>query len=244
MLLSGLVAALAVFAVASPAQAASVVPYEVSHYIATQLVDDLNEFYGPGAKGAGVDFTDKTTATGGTRVFAFTDDFLAGAQSEPIVKRRNDWVSIIAIDKAIVGFAVVTIDPVTDSAQLGSFTASADFGTVVAALPETATLVRDDERSAWFSLDGEQLTPIVAGTSRVTEPISVADYREIVGNWPKPKDAAQAPQDASGPLLIVGLVVVLIVLVLALEAFLPFWRKRAKSAEPEERGEEKEPAPE
>jgi hypothetical protein len=248
LLLSAILAALFVaVAVAAPARAVSVVPRDVTEYIATQLVDDLNEFYGPGTEGKGMLFTNTTTATGGTRVFVFTADFLAGVESDPAVKRLNTWVSVISIDKAVVGFALLSIDPVTDTVLLDSFTESPDFGTVVAALPETATLVRDEEREAWFGLEEAELTPIVAGTSRVTEPISLADYREVVANWPRDKDVVETPADTSGAFLIIGLVAVLIILLLAVERFLPFWRKRAKGEDAVAEAEpvaEPEPEPE
>ena len=237
-------AILVCLAAAAPARAASVVPYDVTQYIATQLIDDLNEFYGPGTEGKGMLFTNTTTTTGGTRVYVFTDDYLAGTESDPAVKRLNEWVSVISIDKAVVGFAIVSIEPVTDTVQLDSFTESPDFGTVVAALPETATLVRDDAREAWFGLEDAKLTPIVAGTSRVTEPISLDDYRDVVANWPSDKDEVETPADTSGAFLIVGLIAVLIILLLAVERFLPFWRKRAKAEAEPEKEEELEPEPE
>lgn len=248
--------------VVGPASASSVtaaVPGEVVRYIADGLIADLDEFYGLGVDGSGTDFTD-ATAVGATRVFSFTEDFLAGNAEEPAVRRLNEWVTVVTVgvapaDQVPVGVALVSIDPVTVSPQLSSFTASADFGTVIAALPETATLVRDAARSAWFSLDGEaaetaetpdtpataetpatpaaqELTPVVSGTSRVTEPIALAEYRDVVANWPtsEPSAGKNEPTTRDG-FILVGLAVALIVLLVAVEAFLPSWRRRAAAKE-------------
>ena len=217
---------------ALPAAAATTVPGEVAAYIANDLVDDLNDFYGPGTEGNGRLFTNSTSTSPGVRIFEFTPDFLAGVAADPPVHRLNEWVSVISIDKAPVGFAVVVVDPVTTRPQLESFTESADFGEVVLALPETASLVRDPDRSAWFSLDGEELTPIVSGTTGLTAPIGVAEYRQLVANDLKALDAEPKPADQYGGLLIAGLILVLIIVVLGLEAFRPHWRRR-KELEPE-----------
>ena len=227
---------------AVPASAAGVtgaVPGEVVRYIADGLIEDLDEFYGLGIDGSGTDFTE-ATAVGATRVFSFTDDFLAGNAEEPAVRRLNEWVTVVTVgtapaDQVPVGVALVSIDPVTVSPQMSSFTASAEFGTVIAALPETATLVRDAARSAWFSLDGEtpetrELTPVVSGTSRVTEPIALAEYRDVVANWPTSEPSAREDEPTTRDgLILVGLAVMLIVLLVAVEAFLPSWRRRAKA---------------
>ena len=227
---------------AVPASAAGVtgaVPGEVVRYIADGLIEDLDEFYGLGIDGSGTDFTE-ATAVGATRVFSFTDDFLAGNAEEPAVRRLNEWVTVVTVgtapaDHVPVGVALVSIDPVTVSPQMSSFTASAEFGTVIAALPETATLVRDAARSAWFSLDGEtpetrELTPVVSGTSRVTEPIALAEYRDVVANWPTSEPSAREDEPTTRDgLILVGLAVMLIVLLVAVEAFLPSWRRRAKA---------------
>ena len=250
-----------------PASAAGVtgaVPGEVVRYIADGLIEDLDEFYGLGIDGSGTDFTE-ATAVGATRVFSFTDDFLAGNAEEPAVRRLNEWVTVVTVgtapaDQVPVGVALVSIDPVTVSPQLSSFTASADFGTVIAALPETATLVRDSARSAWFSLDGEtpeasetpetpaaqELTPVVSGTSRVTEPIALAEYRDVVAHWPtsEPSPGRDEPTPRDG-LILVGLALALIVLLVAVEAFLPSWRRRAaaKAAADAEADAAAEPEP-
>jgi hypothetical protein len=212
---------------AVPAAAVTTVPGEVAAYIANDLIDDLNDFYGPGTEGNGRLFTNTTTTAPGVRVFEFTDDFLAGVVAEPPVHRLNEWVSVISIDKAPVGFAIVVVDQVTTLPQLESFTESADFGEVVLALPETASLVRDPGRSAWFSLDDEELTPIVSGTSSVSTPIGVDEYRELVAAQLKAQlDAEPEPTDQYGGLIIAGLILVLIILLLAVEAFLPRWHRR------------------
>ena len=217
---------LLVVGVASPAAAATV-PGEVADYIATELVDDLNDFYGPGTEGNGRLFTNTTTTSAGVRVFEFTPDFVAGVAADPPVRRLNSWVSVISIDKEPVGFAIVFIDPVSTSPQLESFTESADFGEVVLAMPETSSLVRDTGRSAWFSLDGEELTPIVSGTSGVATPTSVDDYRELLAQQ-RAALADEAPEPAGdyGGLILAGLILVLIFLLLAVEAFLPRWHRR------------------
>jgi hypothetical protein len=215
---------------AAPASAETTVPGEVALYIANDLIDDLNEFYGPGTEGNGRLFTNTTTTSPGVRVYEFTPDFLAGVVADPPARRLNEWVSVISIDKAPVGFAIVLVDPLTTLPQLKSFTESGDFGEVVLALPESALLVRDTDRSAWFTLDAEELTPIVSGTSGVTTPISEADYRELVADQQRRVDAEPAPANQYGGLLIAGLILVLIFLLLAVEAFLPRWRRARKAS--------------
>jgi hypothetical protein len=213
--------------------AAATVPGEVTNYIANDLVNDLNEFYGPGTDGAGRLFTDTTTVTPGTRIFGFTPEVLAGRESNPPVRRLNEWLSVVSIDDAPIGFAIVSIDPVTVSPQLASFTESAEFGAVVTAMNQAASLVRDDDRAAWFSLEGEQLTPIVAGSSGIAEPVTVDEYRAVIAaQLAVAADSAPEQASSSGGLIIAGIILVLVVLLLALEAFLPYWRKRAP-VEPE-----------
>lgn len=231
-----LVGAVALITVAAPALAVTAVdavPGDVVRYIADGLLADLDEFYGPGVDDSGTDFDD---AVGGaaTRIYAFTEGFVTGDTEVPPVRRLNEWTSVVTVDKVPLGVAIVTIDPVTVSAQLASFTPSEGFGTVIAALPETARLVRDDARSAWFSLDGETpetlaLTPVVSGTSGIDEPVELADYQELVANWPTAAPAeGEAEARPSDGLILVGLAVLLIVLLIAVEALLPTWRRKAK----------------
>ena len=213
---------------ASPAAAAGV-PGEVTTYIANDLVDDLNEFYGPGQDGAGLLFTDSTTTSLAVRVLGLT----AATVADPGVRRLNRWVTVIAIDEAIVGVATISIEPLSSTPQLDLYLDSPQFGTVIAALPEGAQLVNDPDREAWFSLEGDMLTPLVAGSSGVTTPITLATYRASLPTATA-ADAAPTPPMPPGALIIVGLALALIVLLLAVEAFFPFWRRRAQpEVEPE-----------
>lgn len=221
---------------ASPAAAAGV-PGEITTYIATDLIDDLNEFYGPGQDGAGLLFTDDTTTGPAQRVFGLTP----ATVSDPGVRRLNRWITVISIGEQIVGVATVSVEPLTSTPQLDLYLASPEFGTVLAALPEGARLVNDDEREAWFSLEGETLTPLVAGSSGVATPITLATYRASLPT--DSVDAAPAPPQSPSGLIIAGLVLVLIVLLLAVEAFFPFWRRKAAQLEPVERVEPVETEP-
>ena len=238
-LLSSLLLAAGLVAVASPAAAenaaiaADAVPGEVVTYIATELVDDLNEFYGPGIDGNGRLFTNTTTASAATRVYEFTPDFLAGVEADPPVRRVNEWVSVISIDAVPVGFAVILIEPATSTPQLAAFTESEGFGIVLATLPATALLVHDVGRAAWLWIDEEKLTPILAGTSGLTEPADLADYRELVrADASAVADAAPALENNSSGLNIAALILVVIVLLLAAEASLPYLRRRAAARHP------------
>ena len=222
---------------ASPAAAAGV-PGEITTYIATHLVDDLNEFYGPGQNGAGLLFTDDTTTGPAVRVLGLT----SATVTDPGVRRLNRWVTVISIGEKVVGVATISIEPLTSTPQLDLYLDSPQFGIVITALPEGAQLVNDPDREAWFSLEGDTLTPLVAGSSGVTTPITLSTYRaSLPTNAP---DASVAPAAAPSALIIVGLVLVLIVLLLAVEAFFPFWRRTTAALAEAEPELEAEPEPE
>ena len=219
------------------------VPAEVASYLSTDLTADLTEFYGPGAAGAGIAFDDTTTAAPASRVFEFTANFSAGVDSEPVARRLNEWISVVSLANVAVGVATVAINDATVEPELADFVPSAGIAAALGTLPVTGMLVRDTPRGAWLLVDGDTVTPLVAGTSGLTAPTTVAAYRTFVAKAAAEADRAAAPVNESPiGLLIAGVLLLAIVAVLALESFYPSWRRRRVTAS--EPAVDVEPTPE
>lgn len=157
------------------------------------LVTKLNDVFGVGGKGSGIDFNDTTTAGPLSRVFVWTPDFLTGTATDVPVERLNEWVTTISIDDKVVGFATIWINDSTVEPELATFTRGLALGTALLTVPADATLVRDDLAGAWFTLTGAALAPLDPGTSGVDAVTPLASYQRIlVGD--RPTDGT-----ASGP---------------------------------------------
>jgi hypothetical protein len=237
-----LTAGLVAVAPAAAAQAsAGSVPVVVSDYVGGGgLVGRLEQLYGPGkAKGSGIDFDAATTKTGAiSRVYEWTDDRYAHADSAHPIQLTNYWTVPITIADKPVGVAAVWINPQSDAPELADFTASAALATALASVPADAALVHDGASAAWYGVAGTTATPLVAGRSGITKPTPVADLAIV-----RPT-AAATPSDAgsgSGIDLAIA-VLVLLVVVIIVTLLLPGWLRRRRGAA--EAGPEVAPEPE
>ncbi|PZQ89560.1 MAG: hypothetical protein DI534_07060 [Leifsonia xyli] len=215
---------LAAVIVALPAAAsASVgsVPPEVTAYATGgALVERLDAVYGVNAEGAGIAF-DETTTTGTiSRVFRWTDERLAGDTSGKPTRMANEWALPVSVAEKPVGVAIIWINLDTEQPELAEFEPDAAAATALAAVPADAQLVRDLGSDAWFALAGDTLTPLVAGTSGLTGPVPVADYRVVS---PTPSPAPETSDAGFG--VAVGVAVLLFVIILAALFLLPRMRR-------------------
>ncbi|GAA2072580.1 hypothetical protein GCM10009840_01580 [Pseudolysinimonas kribbensis] len=196
---------------AAPARASlGSVPVVVSDYVADgSLQARLQQLYGPGTKGAGVDF-DSTTKTGDiTRVWEWTADRYAHPASTHPIQLTNYWIVAITISAKPVGVAAVWINPKTDGPDLAQFTASSALADALAKVPANAALVHDSAAAAWFAVAGKTADPLVAGRSGVTAPTQVADLKLAKPGAPP----APGGDPNTGIGLAVGLLVVLVIVI-------------------------------
>jgi hypothetical protein len=217
---------------AAPAQAsAGSVPVVVSDYVTGGgLVARLEQLYGPGkAKGTGIDFDPATTKTGAiSRVYEWTDDRYAHADSAHPIQLTNYWTVPITIGDKPIGVAAVWINPQSDAPELADFTASAALATALANVPSDAALVHDGATAAWYGVAGTTATPLVAGRSGVTAPTPVADLAIA-----RPTAAATPADGGSGSGIDLAIaVLVLLVVVIIVTLLLPGWLRRRRSAAP------------
>ncbi|MFT4028817.1 MAG: hypothetical protein QM675_02985 [Protaetiibacter sp.] len=210
-------AALLALALASVPVSASAsegsVPPEVTAYVTGDaLVERLDDIYGVNAAGEGIDFDDTTTPGPISRVFLWTDARLAGDTSGEPTRMANEWAVPMTVAGAPVGVAIIWINPDTEDVELAEFQPGAEAATALAAVPGNARLVEDAGSAAWFALADGTLTPLVAGTSGVTEPVPVDDYRVVAPT----ESPSQEVSDAGLGLAIAAVVVLFLVILLAL----------------------------
>ncbi|HWH25581.1 MAG TPA: hypothetical protein VNT53_02915 [Pseudolysinimonas sp.] len=164
---------------AALAPASGSVPDRVAEYVADGLTARLAQLYGPGADGTGIDFDDSTTLGTVTRVWEWSEAFLAGrasgsrtttpdADTPAPVTLRNEWIVPVSVDSDMVGVATVWINPVNEQAELAEFAPDPKLAAALAAAPPEAALVRDDATHAWFAVTDSTATPLVSGSSGVT----------------------------------------------------------------------------
>jgi hypothetical protein len=196
---------------ASAAPAEGSVPSEVATYVADgSLVLQLDDVYGVGADGDGIDF-DETTTTGVIeRVHHFSDALRAGEDTDHPLDLVNEWIVPVSIAEQPVGLATIWINPSSVRPELAGFEADADLATALSAVPDGASLVHDEISAAWLALavDGT-LTPLVPGTTGLSTPVPIDDIALL----PSDNGAAPAGGDpASG----VGFAITVILLLLAI----------------------------
>jgi hypothetical protein len=224
-----LAAVLLVAVPAAPAEASlGSVPVVVSDYVSGGgMVARLEELYGPGRKGAGVEF-DQTTKPGPiSRVYEWTDDRYAHPHSDHPIQLTNYWTVPITISGKAVGVAAVWINPRNDAPELAQFTASAALATALANVPADAALVHDAATSAWFGVAGATANPLVPGRSGVTTATPVADLALRREAAPTTTGGGANPEIG----LAVG-VLALLIAVIAVALLLPGWLRRRPVVEP------------
>ena len=250
-----LLAAFALALVGAPAATASQgsVPAEVSAYAADPngLVSRLDDLFGIGSGGAGIDFNETTAVGQLNRVFTFTEAFVAGVATDTPVERQNLWTAPITVNDDTIGLAIIWINPASVAPELADFVRDPDLARALSDVPADSYVVRDEQRAAWFTLGADELTPLVAGTSGLSGPVPLDEFqRMMIDRTGEPVDA---PENSSliTPVAViivafVGVVVTLLVpQLLARRAN----RRGGVAAEPEPAPEptpepEPEPAPE
>jgi len=252
----GLAGLLGLPAVAAEASLGSV-PVVVSDYVTDgALKARLQQLYGPGAKGAGVDF-DSTTKTGAiSRVWEWTDDRYAHPATAHPIQLTNYWTVPITIASQPVGVAAVWINPGDDAPELAQFTAAPALATALADVPADAAVVHDSASAAWFAVAGATANPLISGRSGVTTATPVADL--------KLTRASAAPAASGDPNTGIGVaigVLALLVIVIVVAVVVPARLRRpqavpqaedltattqgpVESDEPAEEHPEPEPVPE
>jgi len=218
--------------VAAPARATlGSVPAEVADYVASgRMLERVEQFYGPGAAGDGIDFDDTTKTGAISRVWGWSPEVLAGdgARGEAALadatRLLNEWVVPITVADESVGVARIWINPDDHLPELADFLASPALAERIAALPAEVALVHDADRGAWFAVDATSATPLLIGSSGVASPEPL-DSLELA-----PVAQPEAPADSGLPLAVVAVVVLVLVLAgaVALPALLA--RRRAAAA--------------
>lgn len=195
----------------TPATDEPKVPEQVATYFATGLVPRLADIYDTRASGT---MTYDGTAKVGPvqRVLEWTNDFLRGRKSDPSTELTNNWVAMVTADGRVAGLATVWINPASDLPELADFTPGAGLADSLAAAPKSTVLVRDDQHSAWFAIDGTTLTPLVTGSSGVTAPTTPVAYQRMLTLSTPESTAAGTNQGLVIAVVILGVVVVLLAL--------------------------------
>jgi hypothetical protein len=240
-----LLAALALALVGAPAATASQgsVPAEVSAYAADPngLVSRLDDLFGIGSGGAGIDFNETTTVGQLNRVFTFTEAFVAGVATDTPVERQNLWTAPITVNDDAIGLAVIWINPASVAPELADFVRDPGLARSLADVPADSFVVRDEQRAAWFTLAADELTPLVAGTSGLSGPIALDDFQRMMID--RSSEPVDAPQD-SGLITPVTVIIVAFVGVVAILLVPQLLARRANRRGGGAAQPEREPAPE
>ena len=246
-----LLAAFALALVGAPAATASQgsVPAEVSAYAADPngLVSRLDDLFGIGSGGAGIDFNETTAVGQLNRVFTFTEAFVAGVATDTPVERQNLWTAPITVNDDTIGLAIIWINPASVAPELADFVRDPDLARALADVPADSYVVRDEQRAAWFTLGADELTPLVAGTSGLSGPVPLDEFqRMMIDRTGEPVDA---PENSSliTPVAVIIVAFVGVVVILLVPQLLARRANRrggvAAQAEPEPEPEP-EPTPE
>jgi len=200
-------------AASSAAATAGSVPSVVAAYAADPagLLARLDDLFGVGSTGKGLDFGDDTKVGELDRVFVWSDDFLAGKTDAAATKRVNEWTATITIADKPVGVATIWINPAGDAPDLADFTRGASLGAAFAGIPAEATLVHDTAHSAWFTLTDAALTPLDPGSSGVRTTTTLTAYQKTLVAEEAAPPASEATDNRGAINSIVVVVVALIV---------------------------------
>ncbi len=225
--IAGSLLALGIAIAGGPAAAASQgsVPADVVAYAEDPdgLLARLDDLFGVDAGGDGIEF-DETAAVGQlNRVFVFTPAFLAGEPTETPVERANEWTAPIELREEPLGLATIWINQSTVDPELADFVGDPEVAIALADVPADAYLVRDSPHDAWFTLVGEDLTPLVPGSTGLDDPTTLAAYQ---GRLADEQAAVEPAQRSQVPALAVTVIVVSALIVVAV-IVLPLVRARA-----------------
>lgn len=226
-----LAALLALAAMLACGQAAAAsqgsVPAEVAAYAADPagLLAAVDDVAGVGGNGQGIAFDDTAKVGQLNRVFVFTPAFLAGEETETPIERVNEWSAPIELGGKPLGLATIWINPASVAPELGTFEVGATIGAALTDVPADAFLIRDASHGAWFTLVGEHLAPVVAGTSGFDAPTTLASYQEFL--LEEAAVVPEAPQSIAPVLATV--VIVVSALVIAVVLLVPVLRERRRS---------------
>jgi hypothetical protein len=227
-----LLAVVGVLATQSAANASQgSVPAEVSAYAADPggLTSRLDDLFGPGASGDGIEFGETTTVGQLNRVFTFTPAFIAGESTDIPVERANEWSAPILIDGEPVGLATIWINPATVAPELADFEPIPDLATALTDVPAEVFVVRDATQGAWFTLTDTTLTTLSPGSSGAAAEVSLVDYQQVL------TDAAEAAADTEQPVNTGAILSIAIIAAAALAVILvlliPLIRGRSHQAE-------------
>jgi hypothetical protein len=190
------------------------VPSVVAAYAADPggLVARLDDLFGVGATGSGLDFGDTAKVGELDRVFVWRADFLAGVTGPNPIKRVNEWTATVTIADKPVGVATIWINPAGDVPDLANFAAGASIGAAFAGIPATAALVHDPLRSAWFTLEGNDLAPLVAGDSGLESATTLSAYQGLIADAGRSVAPVEAPNSgAMNSIIVIAIAVVAVV---------------------------------
>lgn len=182
------------------------------------LLARLDDLFGVGASGKGLDFGTDTKVGEVDRVWVWREAFLAGSKTSKPTKLVNEWTAAITIADKPVGVAIIWINTETDKPDLADFTMGASLGTAFTGIPADAALVHDTVHSAWFALEGDALTPLVAGTSGVDAATTLSSYQGRVVSEGSGAPATEQPsnQGAINSIVAVGVAILAVAGILIL----------------------------
>lgn len=229
--MSGVIAVLAIGAPAALQASASEgsVPAEVAAYASAPdgLVARLDDLFGGTG---GIEFDDTTKVGQLNRVFVFTEDFIAGLDTETPVELANEWTAPVTVADKPVGLATIWINPASVQPELADFVVDDELTTLLSDVPADVYLVRDSERAAWFTLVDGNLTALVAGTSGITGPTPLGVYQGLMINRTAQAPAETPAPDASAfaPALLIALAGLVIVAILLLPQLIARRRERTQ----------------
>jgi hypothetical protein len=201
-------------AVATAAASEGSVPSVVAAYAADPggLIARLDDLFGIGATGSGLNFGNTAKVGELDRVFVWRADFLAGVTGPNPIKRVNEWTATVTIADKPVGVATIWINPAGDVPDLADFAEGASVGAAFEGIPATAALVHDPARSAWFTLEGNDLTPIVAGDSGIESVTTLSTYQSHIADAGKSVAPVDVPNSgAMNSIIVIAIAVVAVV---------------------------------
>lgn len=214
---------------AGPAMAADQpkVPQQVAAYFADGLIPRLIDLYGAGnGVTTGIDFDATTTVGGVSRVLEWTPDFLAGKSTDNPTQLTNNWVAPVSLRGEVIGLATVWINPADDLPELATFNPP-ELARLLASAPAKSLLVQDEQHSAWFAIDGDVLTPLVAGNSGVTSVTTPDAYQRTISDITESEQSGGAPSGV----VVAGIVLGAVIVALIVFVLLPDRRRKKDTAD-------------